>query len=139
MLISLKKWVLGCCLGNTLFYLCATTAKLGIGWNFTDNLVLAATVPAFVKYITPPPLPQGLALDTLCFELCLFGHNVSCSCEGEVLLLLRSGKHNANTWGLPGGNADTTDANLLGTAMREAEEEMGTLPECKILDTVLTR
>ncbi|KAI8474457.1 MAG: hypothetical protein J3K34DRAFT_132112 [Monoraphidium minutum] len=45
--------------------------------------------------------------------------------SGNVLLLQRAGKHNAGTWGLPGGNAEAGDANLLATARREAAEELG--------------
>jgi 8-oxo-dGTP pyrophosphatase MutT (NUDIX family) len=56
-----------------------------------------------------------------------------------VLLLLRAGNHNANTWGLPGGNADATDRDLLETATREAEEEMGPLPPLRVLGSILTK
>lgn len=50
-----------------------------------------------------------------------------------MLLLLRAGRHNSNTWGLPGGNAEDGDADLLATARREATEEMGPLPAFSVL------
>lgn len=38
------------------------------------------------------------------------------SCGQDVLLLLRANtKHNLNTWGLPGGNAELGDTSLLDT------------------------
>lgn len=62
------------------------------------------------------------------------------SCQGEVLLLQRAGKHNHGAWGLPGGNADPEDeGDLLVTARREAEEELGGAPPYTLLDTILTR
>ena len=63
----------------------------------------------------------------------LFQHN------GEVLLLKRCSKHNDKTWGLPGGNREAADVDLLATARREAEEELGHLPPCVIQGQVLTR
>ena len=45
----------------------------------------------------------------------------------ELLLLLRSSKHNDSTWRLPGGNADRGET-LEAVALREAVEEMGGLP-----------
>jgi len=57
-----------------------------------------------------------------------------------VLLLQRNSKHNHGTWGLPGGNADATDADLLHTATREAREEMGpNLPPFEVVGQVLTK
>ena len=56
-----------------------------------------------------------------------------------MLLLLRAGNHNAGKWGLPGGNADATDRDLLHTATREAEEEMGSCPAFTLGATVLTQ
>lgn len=57
-----------------------------------------------------------------------------------MLLLQRTSKHNYGTWGLPGGNADDTDADLLGTATREAREEMGEgLPRFEVVAQVLTK
>jgi hypothetical protein len=50
------------------------------------------------------------------------GAGLLITCNGEVLLLQRSSKHNFGTWGLPGGNADATDSDLLETARREATE-----------------
>ena len=55
-----------------------------------------------------------------------------------MLLLLRSGSHNAATWGLPGGNRDAADADLLATALREAEEEVGGVPEHAVQAELLT-
>ncbi|KAL3161952.1 hypothetical protein ABBQ38_009034 [Trebouxia sp. C0009 RCD-2024] len=57
----------------------------------------------------------------------------------EVLLLLRNSKHNNNTWGLPGGNVEDEDTNLLVTAKREAQEEMGSVPEAAFLNQILTK
>jgi 8-oxo-dGTP pyrophosphatase MutT (NUDIX family) len=62
-----------------------------------------------------------------------------CSSGNRVLLLLRRSAHNDNTWGLPGGNVDATDASLEATAVREAVEEMGTVPPFTIRGSVLTR
>jgi 8-oxo-dGTP pyrophosphatase MutT (NUDIX family) len=57
-----------------------------------------------------------------------------------VLLLQRSPlSGNPGTWGLPGGNADATDTCLLHTARREAEEEMGAVPEFEVLFELLTK
>ncbi len=62
------------------------------------------------------------------------------SCGGEVLLLQRTSKNNFGTWGLPGGNADDTDADLLEVATREAQEEMGPqLPRFQVRESVLTK
>ncbi|KAL4458616.1 hypothetical protein ABPG75_013481 [Micractinium tetrahymenae] len=67
------------------------------------------------------------------------GAGLLLTCDGEVLLLRRAGKHNFGTWGLPGGNADPGDADLLATARREAEEEMGPgVPPFEVLTQVLT-
>ena len=56
-----------------------------------------------------------------------------------MLLLLRNSKHNDNTWGLPGGNAEPGDASLLETAQREAREEMGSFPPCNVSGQILTK
>jgi len=56
----------------------------------------------------------------------------------HALLLKRNSKHNDNTWGIPGGNADAGEI-MLDTASREAVEEMGGCPGMTILDYVLTR
>jgi len=45
------------------------------------------------------------------------------------LLIKRRSKHNDRAWDFPGGQADATDANLAQTALREAMEELGALPE----------
>ena len=63
-------------------------------------------------------------------------------CEGEILLLKRSPKSgNPNTLGLPGGNRDIDDPDddILSTAVRESKEEMGSLPEHKVVGRVLTK
>ena len=62
-----------------------------------------------------------------------------CSSGSEVLLLLRNSKHNNNTWGLPGGNVEDEDSDLLVTAKREAEEEMGSVPEAAFQNQILTK
>ena len=54
-------------------------------------------------------------------------------------MLLRNSKHNNNTWGLPGGNVEDDDTNLLVTAKREAQEEMGSVPEAAFLNQILTK
>lgn len=56
-----------------------------------------------------------------------------------MLLLKRSSKHNDATWGLPGGNAEQGDADLQATALREATEELGTLPSHSIGASLLTK
>ena len=56
-----------------------------------------------------------------------------------MLLLKRSSKHNDNTWGLPGGNREEGDADLQATALREATEELGTLPRHSIASSLLTK
>ena len=64
----------------------------------------------------------------------------TCCCRSgtDVLLLLRSSKHNDKTWGLPGGNADKGER-ILDTAKREATEEMGSMPSCNVSGQILTR
>lgn len=65
-----------------------------------------------------------------------------CSCGDEALFLRRSAQcGNPGTWGLPGGNADDEDrGQLLATALREAGEEVGGLPEgLQVAGQVLTR
>ena len=62
-----------------------------------------------------------------------------CRSDQKVLLLLRNSKHNDSTWGLPGGNAEAGDANLLQTATREAVEEMGALPGFEVIAEIATR
>lgn len=62
-----------------------------------------------------------------------------CRSDQEVLLLLRRSKHNDNTWGLPGGNVESSDKHLLLTAKREATEEMGGMPACNVTGQVLTK
>lgn len=57
----------------------------------------------------------------------------------ELLLLLRNSKHNNNTWGLPGGNVEIEDSDLLVTAKREAQEEMGGVPEARFQNQILTK
>jgi ADP-ribose pyrophosphatase YjhB (NUDIX family) len=67
--------------------------------------------------------------------------NSPCPCRSgeEALLLLRASKHNDRTWGLPGGNAEDGDADLLATAMREGTEEMGGVPPCNVTGQILTK
>ncbi|KAG2496564.1 hypothetical protein HYH03_005386 [Edaphochlamys debaryana] len=63
-------------------------------------------------------------------------------CEGACLVLKRSeASGNPGSWGLPGGNADPEDAgDLLKTALREAGEEIGALPEgLQVRGSILTR
>ena len=64
---------------------------------------------------------------------------VLCRHNDKVLLLLRNSRNNNNTWGLPGGNYDQGDADLMHTATREGNEEMGALPEFEVLSEIKTR
>lgn len=64
---------------------------------------------------------------------------MACRSGNEVLLLLRNSKHNNNTWGLPGGNVEDEDTNLLVTAKREAQEEMGSVPDAAFENQILTK
>jgi ADP-ribose pyrophosphatase YjhB (NUDIX family) len=57
-----------------------------------------------------------------------------------MLVLLRNSSHNNNTWGLPGGNLDQEDGgDLMQTAVREAKEEMTTLPHYEVMGQVFCR
>lgn len=58
---------------------------------------------------------------------------------GKVLLLKRNSKHNDNTWTVPGGNVDDTDSSLLGTATREAMEELGSVPPFEVKAQITTK
>lgn len=62
-----------------------------------------------------------------------------CRSGSELLLLLRNSSHNNNTWGLPGGNVENSDTDLLDTAKREAQEEMGALPAATFQNQILTK
>ena len=62
-----------------------------------------------------------------------------CRSGSELLLLLRNSSHNNNTWGLPGGNVEDSDTDLLDTAKREAQEEMGSLPAATFQNQILTK
>ena len=64
---------------------------------------------------------------------------LTCSSGSELLLLLRNSKHNNNTWGLPGGNVEDDDTDLLDTAKREATEEMGAVPDAVFQHQILTK
>ena len=55
-----------------------------------------------------------------------------------MLLLKRSSAHNDQKWGLPGGNVEEGDKDLIDTAKREATEEMGTLPPFDVKGEILT-
>ena len=46
---------------------------------------------------------------------------------------------NPCTLGLPGGNSDPGDVDLLNTALREAGEEMGGAPRFTVAGEVLTK
>lgn len=48
-------------------------------------------------------------------------------------------KHNDNTWTVPGGNVEAADSSLLGTATREAMEELGGVPPFEIRTQILTK
>lgn len=47
--------------------------------------------------------------------------------------------NNNNTWGLPGGNLEPGDTDLLATAKREATEELGAFPGFEALAELKTR
>ena len=52
-----------------------------------------------------------------------------CPADGTALLLKRSGiMKNPNVWNIPGGRSEESDRTPLDTALREATEELGTLP-----------
>lgn len=60
--------------------------------------------------------------------------------NGEALLLRRSATSgNPGTLGLPGGNKDAEDEDLMTTALREAREEMGSVPPHGVLGQIFTR
>lgn len=59
--------------------------------------------------------------------------------DDRVMLLLRNSKHNDSTWGLPGGNLETGDRSFQDTAEREAQEELGVLPQYTISTSILTK
>lgn len=48
-------------------------------------------------------------------------------------------KHNDNTWTVPGGNVEDADSSLLGTATREAMEELGSVPPFEVKAQILTK
>ncbi len=77
--------------------------------------------------------------EKLCLPAILVDSDPACRSGSELLLLLRNSKHNNNTWGLPGGNVEDDDTDLLVTAKREALEEMGSVPEAAFQDQVLTK
>ncbi len=55
-----------------------------------------------------------------------------------MLLLRRNSLHHHNKWGLPGGNIDDADKDLISTATREAVEELGGVPEHTLKGEILT-
>ena len=63
----------------------------------------------------------------------------ACRSGGEVLLLQRNSLHHHGKWGLPGGNLDDADADLLATARREATEELGGVPDYTLKGEILTK
>jgi ADP-ribose pyrophosphatase YjhB (NUDIX family) len=69
--------------------------------------------------LSPPPRPAQA--QTTCRLLCC------CS------------KHNDNTWTVPGGNVEDTDSSLLGTATREAMEELGSVPPFEVKAQITTK
>ena len=69
----------------------------------------------------------------------LVAEGKTCRHKDQFLLLLRNSQHNNNTWGLPGGNVEQLDQDLLHTATRESTEEMGQLPEFEVLAEIKTR
>ena len=112
----------------------------GLGWLLRRNAA------------SPPPDANGV-------EKIGAGLLVRDAETGDCLLLLRRSVHNDSTWGLPGGNADPEDGALpephtLGsdcaadtraaggdlrrTALREATEEMGALPQMRPVGVHLT-
>jgi 8-oxo-dGTP pyrophosphatase MutT (NUDIX family) len=48
-------------------------------------------------------------------------------------------KHNDNTWTVPGGNVEAADSSLLGTATREAMEELGAVPPFEVKAQILIK
>jgi len=92
------------------------------------SLQLAPGVPA-----SPPDLPASA-------EKIGAGIFIMTNMDGALhaLLLKRNSKHNDNTWGLPGGNAEDGE-NMAEAAEREAREEIGSYPALAVLDYILTR
>lgn len=69
-----------------------------------------------------------------------YGFELRCSqfLLAPVSLSLHS-KHNDNTWTVPGGNVEDADSSLLGTATREAMEELGSVPPFEVKAQILTK
>ena len=78
----------------------------------------------------------------LCRLCHVFGLQAECKFgsrrDGSKVLLLRKkgGKHGPGKWQMPGGSADSKDADALATAEREAEEEVGGVPSHTVLGQV---
>lgn len=85
-----------------------------------------ATQPALPRSCTP-------ADQHACRTMC------PCRSNGEVLLLKRNSLHNKDKWGLPGGNIEDGDNELLATAKREATEELGSMPDFQLKGEILTK
>lgn len=94
-------------------------------------LVVAMGAAASNTAATAAPLPSGVVFppgaDKLGAGLLLVSADSSGKGGGDlsILLLKRTSKHHGGAWGLPGGNVEPGDANLLATAAREAGEELG--------------
>lgn len=86
--------------------------------------------------------PHGVLPSKLWEAFCMWRQSsldVCCSCNGKVLLLKRQSTHNNQTWALPGGNVEANDGSLLGTATREAHEELGSVPPFDVKAQILTK
>jgi 8-oxo-dGTP pyrophosphatase MutT (NUDIX family) len=60
--------------------------------------------------------------------------------DGDKVMLMRKvGKHGPGKWGLPGGSADSKDADDLATAEREAKEEVGGVPAHEVKGQIQIR
>ena len=103
---------------------------LGVALCKAVGTVGICTLPTCASLIVMLLLGTVCGLASTCISLRRSG--------GEVLLLKRSSAHNDQKWGLPGGNVEEGDKDLIDTAKREATEEMGKLPPFDVKGEILT-
>lgn len=71
-------------------------------------------------------------------QLLMCKHQVNMEWSASLPFAFCCSKHNDNTWNLPGGNQEEGDDSLLGTATREAMEELGQVPPFELKSQILT-